>query len=553
VTAALQFTADTHSLEGNQIMGRRAAGAAFLRAVVEGRQGAPVVGYVSGPTHAELFTRQVRAIDPGAEAHWIERGRHDQLARIGVLQLPDPRLAVEARLRLRSGSAGFSLCGITHTLSSAGILEALGAMVFEPVMPWDAVICTSSVAREVVSASLGEAAELARWRLGGVTIPDLPQLPIIPLGIHAADWQAGAGGRHGARQRLRIDADSIVVLFAGRLSFAAKAHPFQMYAALQAVTERTGKPITLLLSGQFYTKPIEEGFRSFAQAVCPGVDYRHVDGADPELYAAAYAAADIFMSLSDNPQETFGITPLEAMAAAIPVLVSDWNGYRDTVRDGIDGFRIPSWAPSAGAGDAIARAYEIDGDYDQHSSRTSTTVSVDRGALIERLALLVLDPALRRTMGDAARERVLAEFDWPVVYRQYRALWDELDTVRRHRSADVVVSRWLANAPAAHHAHDDPFRRFAAYPTRAIDAATIVRTAPGANRAAYETLIGHPFFGFWRTKPDLVEKLLEAAIVPLSITMLAAAIERPVEATTVISARLAKMNLLVVEARTAAI
>lgn len=553
MTAALQFTPDTHSLEGNQIMGRRAAGAAFLRAVVEGRQGTPVVGYVSRPDHGELFTRQVRAIDPGAEAQWIERGRHDQLAGIGVLQLPDPRLAPEARLRLRGGSAGFSLCGITHTLSSTGTLEALGAILFEPVMPWDAVICTSSVAREVVSASLGEAAEQARWRLGEVTIPELPQLPIIPLGVHAADWQAGAAARYGARQRLDIGPNRIVVLFAGRLSFAAKAHPFQMYAALQAVAERTGKPLTLLLSGQFYTEPIEAGFRSFAEAVCPSIDYRHVDGADPGLYAAGYAAADIFMSLSDNPQETFGITPLEAMAAAIPVLVSDWNGYRDTVRDGIDGFRIPSWAPSAGAGDAIARAYESDGDYDRHSSRTSTTISVDMAVLIERLSLLVLDPALRRRMGEAARARVLDAFDWPVVYRQYRALWGELDAVRRHRSADAVISRWLANAPPAHHAHDDPFRRFAGYPTHAIDAATVVRTAPGANRAAYEALIAHPFFGFWRTKPDLVEKLLEAAAAPLTITMLADAIERPVEATIIISARLVKMNLLIAEAGTAAI
>ena len=28
------------------------------------------------------------------------------------------------------------------------------------------------------------------------------------------------------------------------------------------------------------------------------------------------------------------------MAAGLPVVVSDWDGYRDTVRDGVDGFRI---------------------------------------------------------------------------------------------------------------------------------------------------------------------------------------------------------------------
>ncbi len=32
----------------------------------------------------------------------------------------------------------------------------------------------------------------------------------------------------------------------------------------------------------------------------------------------------------------------EAMAAGLPVVVSDWDGYKDTVRDGVDGFRIPN-------------------------------------------------------------------------------------------------------------------------------------------------------------------------------------------------------------------
>ena len=29
------------------------------------------------------------------------------------------------------------------------------------------------------------------------------------------------------------------------------------------------------------------------------------------------------------------------MAAGLPVVVSDWDGYRYTVTDGVEGFRIP--------------------------------------------------------------------------------------------------------------------------------------------------------------------------------------------------------------------
>ena len=53
-------------------------------------------------------------------------------------------------------------------------------------------------------------------------------------------------------------------------------------------------------------------------------------------------------SLVDNTQETFGLAVTESKGAGLPLVVSDWSGYRDLVRDGIDGYLIPSaWASSA--------------------------------------------------------------------------------------------------------------------------------------------------------------------------------------------------------------
>src|SRR3546814_3034291 len=73
---------------------------------------------------------------------------------------------------------------------------------------------------------------------------------------------------------------------------------------------------------------------------------------------SSWAAADVFVSLSDNIQESFGITPVEAMAAGLPCIVSDWDGYRDTVVDGETGILVPTWVPPAGAGAGIARSEE---------------------------------------------------------------------------------------------------------------------------------------------------------------------------------------------------
>ena len=48
-----------------------------------------------------------------------------------------------------------------------------------------------------------------------------------------------------------------------------------------------------------------------------------LDGREPEIRINIWSAADIFISLSDNIQETFGLTPIEAMANGLPAIVSD--------------------------------------------------------------------------------------------------------------------------------------------------------------------------------------------------------------------------------------
>ena len=50
------------------------------------------------------------------------------------------------------------------------------------------------------------------------------------------------------------------------------------------------------------------------------------------------AAADILVAPTDNTQETFGLSLLEAQSAGLPVVASRFDGYKDLVVDGEDGF-----------------------------------------------------------------------------------------------------------------------------------------------------------------------------------------------------------------------
>jgi hypothetical protein len=105
-------------------------------------------------------------------------------------------------------------------------------------------------------------------------------------------------------------------------------------------------------------------------------------GAAPrERVAQIVAAADISLNLTVNRDENFGFSTVEAMAAGLPVIGTDWGGLKDTIDDGVTGYRIPTVVTSAG-------------------------VAVDHFIALQRAMHLVDDAAVRRRMGTAAVTRV---------------------------------------------------------------------------------------------------------------------------------------------------
>lgn len=192
----------------------------------------------------------------------------------------------------------------------------------------------------------------------------LPGMPVIPLGIHTEDFIFSDAQRSQARQAIGAHDQTLVVLFIGRLSFHAKAHPLAMYQALELAAK--GRKAVLVECGWYANDHIRSAFTEAAHSACPGVQFVTLDGRNAQDRATAWASADVFCSLSENIQETFGITPIEAMADGLSVVVSDWDGYKDTVRDGVDGFRIPTLMPSAGLGVDLAAAHALETDTLRH-------------------------------------------------------------------------------------------------------------------------------------------------------------------------------------------
>jgi hypothetical protein len=206
--------------------------------------------------------------------------------------------------------------------------------------------------------------------------------------------------------------------------------------------------------------------------LAPSVRFITVNGADEATYRQAWKAADIFASLSDNIQETFGLTPVEAMAAGLAVLVSDWNGYKDTVRHEVDGLRVPTVMPPAVAGDDLTTRLALHADqYDLHVGRSSLATVVDPQGLRQALGALVAQPELRARLAASAQKRTRQEYDWSAVLPRYEALAEELTAIRR-AEPDIKPVHWPAR--------QGPFERFGHFASHTLRGDWRVHSHPDA-------------------------------------------------------------------------
>lgn len=469
---AIYFHPEAYSVESDRVMGRNSAGDSFLRGLFQHSSAPALWASVGVPDHAAAWSQF--AANAGWQGQLGSFAQTDlaALARVGGVFYPGPGLGDHARQRALVSSAAWSVCGITHTLSSARVMDAITQMVSAPIAPWDALICTSQVARAAVTHLL-ETQEAALTERLGANRFVRPLLPVIPLGVHAADFMPLPEQRAIGRARLGLADDELAVLFMGRLSFHAKAHPLAMYLALEQAAQATGRKIVLVECGWYGNDYIAQAFAQAAQFACPSVRRVALHANKAEERRQIWAAADVFCSLSDNIQETFGLTPIEAMAAGLPVVVSDWDGYKDTVRDGIDGFRIPTIMPRAGLSDdlAIRHALEID-TYDMYIGHTCSLTAVDIAAATAAFTALFASADLRRKMGAAGQARARDIYDWRYIIPQYQALWAAQDEHRRHAAQGVQgVKGWPARP--------DPFAIFDTYPTQLLTENTVLIARDG--------------------------------------------------------------------------
>lgn len=218
------------------------------------------------------------------------------------------------------------------------------------------------------------------------------RIVLIPSAVDTVRFQPE--DRSDARRRLGLPLDTPLIVYVGRMQPRKDVRNIvRALALLERDLATAAQPILVLVGGE----SAEPDSR-----LTPEIGVLHdlsaeLGVADRVIFAGRrqpddlrwwYAAADVVVT---TPwYEPFGLTPLEAMACARPVIGSDVGGISFTVVNHETGELVPPR---------------------------------DAAALADRLAFLLKNPERARAMGRAGRVRVERDFTWPLVARRTADLY----------------------------------------------------------------------------------------------------------------------------------
>ena len=222
------------------------------------------------------------------------------------------------------------------------------------------------------------------------------KLAVVPNAVDLTRFRAPTN-RGQTRERHGLAQDRFVFLAVGR-NHPQKDYPTMLDAALQ-LHRALDVPFHLVIAGRDAAGLRQEtdrrGLNKIVRLVEIGIPESAPTAAarfelPPASMIDLYRAADAF--LMSSLLEGFSSALLEAMAAGLPVVVTDSPGCADFVRQENSGWIVPT-------GDARA--------------------------LAEKMGVLLRSAEARRDLATRSLRRA-SQFDWPVVVDRYMEIYQKL-------------------------------------------------------------------------------------------------------------------------------
>jgi glycosyltransferase involved in cell wall biosynthesis len=439
------FLGDTFSLDDAQFLGRPIANRALVRAVF-------TCDYID------------KIITVGDPQLYQTLGMHEVVARKLVMINSVSQLLILFRdtppTAILCSSLGLkysqlvhfrNICGLdcpvygfTHTLSYQDEMGAYYRMFCAGIRARDGILCTSRTAIDVVGRQLDAIASTLSFS------PQCPRLIHFPLACDMPDRGNGPA---------RAD-DCLQVLFLGRLNWRSKAD----LLVIPRIADRlpTGHRLRFVIAGASNNPQ----YTQLLQEQCAGRPIQIMQDITDEQKIRLYQESHVLFSPSDNYQETFGLSIIEAKYYGCVPVVTDFDGYRDLVRDGVDGRLVRTIAARIPEG--LWRAQVLMPDNIYHGW-WAAGVAIDVADTAEHLFALSQDRAALRAMSVAAAASATS-YSVASTARRFGVLM--ADALAQPATADTE--------PPSNPFHIDYAYMFATYPSAFWGSQSIVVTDQGA-------------------------------------------------------------------------
>ena len=369
-------------------------------------------------------------------------------------------------LRNTYAKEAFPVTGIIHSLNATAMSSYIQGLVRSNAQSYDSIFCTSNDGMEVMrkKIEIGENFDGVSKYMG--------KLSHLPLGYDfSLDTELN---RAQAKALVNFACDTKYILYLGRLSPSTKADLYPLLLVFKSLKERCDFKVKLVLAGGVNPNELRI-HKDMIKELGLDFDVQLMINFDLAKKKALISAADVCVAPSDNIQETFGISIIEAAACGVPVVAADIDGYKDLVVQNETGFKIKTtWIDNF-------EPCEIDDLYDFSVMQImlAQAMVVDCEEMEEKIYLLLTNEELRNKMGENAAKRATENYRWDIVIKKYEAEWDKL----KAEALQIGRPKTLAKNLASNYY----LETFSHYPTQTFNENLILELTPDGESIAKRT------------------------------------------------------------------
>jgi glycosyltransferase involved in cell wall biosynthesis len=183
------------------------------------------------------------------------------------------------------------------------------------------------------------------------------QVRLLPFCFKEADfYPLDEASKQALRATLGFNSEDKILIYSGRITIEKNVHSvLRIFSVIQKLVPHA----RLIVAGtcrdvpffEFGAYPVNTGNTLEKIIAKLGIDQdkvRFIGHKEKTDLCGLYNIADVVINMTLHHDENFGLSQVEAMACGTPVIGANWGGLKDTIVDGVTGYKVSTTVTASG-------------------------------------------------------------------------------------------------------------------------------------------------------------------------------------------------------------